>query len=272
MIRRAMSEADVVSGLRIVRDKIQQACSKRPKELSTFQPRLVAVSKTKPKELIIAAYKAGHRYFGENYVQELIDKAHDPDILEQCKEIQWHFIGHLQRNKVNKVVNIPGLHLVETVDSEKLANTINDQYGKLLRENRLKVMVQVNTSGEEAKNGCPPKEAAHLVKHIMEKCKNLEFLGLMTIGAFGYDFSLGPNPDFVSLRNCREEVCKSLNMDPSQVELSMGMSNDFEHAVEMGSSNVRVGSSIFGARQRKESSSADEKLAKRVEEVKIDNN
>ncbi|XP_071455137.1 pyridoxal phosphate homeostasis protein isoform X2 [Hetaerina americana] len=241
------------------------------KELSIFEPRLVAVSKTKPKDLIIAAYDAGQRNFGENYVQELVEKANDPEILEKCREIRWHFIGHLQRNKVNKIINIPGLYMVETVDSEKLANSINDQYGKLGYGDLLNVMVQVNTSGEEGKSGCTPQEAPALAKHILEKCKHLNFFGLMSIGIFGYDNSLGPNPDFQSLRNCREKVCQELGLTVSQVELSMGMSDDFEHAIEMGSSNIRVGSSIFGHRPPKELPPT-EALCKAVEDVKLDNN
>ncbi|XP_046383958.1 pyridoxal phosphate homeostasis protein [Ischnura elegans] len=272
MIRRAMSEAEVAKCLRSVFERIQNACTNRPQELSNFEPRLVAVSKTKPKELIIAAYDAGQRSFGENYVQELVEKANDPEILEKCQEIRWHFIGHLQRNKVNKIVDIPGLFVVETVDSAKLASAINDQFEKRGHRGLLNVMVQVNTSGEEEKSGCPPDEAPVLAKHILEKCKNLNFLGLMTIGVYGYDLSLGPNPDFQCLRNCREKVCQELGLTSSQVELSMGMSNDFEQAIEMGSSNVRVGSLIFGDRTPKVTQQEEEQLTQAVGDVKLDNN
>lgn len=96
------------------------------------------------------AYNAGQRHFGENYVNELSDKASDPLILEKCKDIKWHFIGHLQTNKINKLLGSPGLFMVETVDSEKLADNLNKQWLKYRKEKeRLRVMVQVNTSGEQ---------------------------------------------------------------------------------------------------------------------------
>lgn len=85
----------------------------------------MAVSKTKPIETIIEAYNAGQRHFGENYVQELVDKANSLEILENCKDIKWHFIGHLQTNKINKVMKLPGLYMIETIDSEKMAEAVS---------------------------------------------------------------------------------------------------------------------------------------------------
>lgn len=121
-------------------------------DLPQISPRLVAVSKIKPAALIIQAYEAGQRDFGENYVNELAEKASDPSILEKCKDIKWHFIGHLQNNKINKLLGSPGLFIVETVDSEKLADNLNKQWPKYRKEEeKLKVMVQVNTSAEEGK-------------------------------------------------------------------------------------------------------------------------
>ncbi|KAK2588645.1 hypothetical protein KPH14_006411 [Odynerus spinipes] len=213
----------------------------------------VAVSKYKPPELIIAAYEAGQRHFGENYVNELMEKANNPSILEKCKEIQWHFIGHLQRNKVNKIVNIPNLYVIETVDNEKIATALDNAVAKVNEnDSKLKVMVQVNTSDEEAKSGCEVAEISKLVKYILENCKHLEFMGLMTIGIYGYDISKGPNPDFLCLKKCREDVCKELGLDIKKVELSMGMSTDYEHAVILGSTNIRVGTAIFGDRPTKD--------------------
>lgn len=111
------------------------------------------MSKTKPADLVIEAYDAGQRHFGENYVQELLDKGTNKDILDKCKEIKWHFIGHLQSNKVNKVLQVPNLYLVETVDSEKLATTLNKSWPKFNANNsKLRVMIQVNTSAEDGKN------------------------------------------------------------------------------------------------------------------------
>lgn len=111
---------------------------------------MVAVGKFKPAELIVEAYEAGQRHFGENYVQEIEEKANHPQILERCKEIKWHFIGHLQSNKINKVLSIPNLFLIETVHKEKLAEQLNKHWPKFTPEGKkLNVMVQVNTSGEE---------------------------------------------------------------------------------------------------------------------------
>ncbi|CAH1785085.1 unnamed protein product [Owenia fusiformis] len=244
-MKRMMSESEVLKSLRNVLSRVSQAMEKRPGNQVT---RLVAVSKTKPVPLIQQAYSGGQRHFGENYVQELEEKGHDATLLEQCAEIKWHFIGHLQRNKVNKVTATPNLYMVETVDSAKLATALNKSWEKLQQENKLNVMVQVNTSGEEQKHGVPPSEVESVVDHVKTKCPALKFNGLMTIGAFDHDLTQGPNPDFIKLKECHTSVCSSLGLNPEEVEISMGMSNDFEHAIELGSTNVRVGSTIFGAR------------------------
>jgi len=211
-------------------------------------PRLVAVSKTKPKEMIIEAYTAGHRHFGENYVQELVEKSNDPEILDKCPEIQWHFIGNCQSNKAKALMSCPKLTIVETVTSSKLASKLNSNAeGK----DKVGVYVQINTSGEANKNGLEPKEGIETVKYILEKCSNLKFCGLMTIGNLGNSMaasSVGENPDFATLCKVRADVSGETNISESDIELSMGMSNDFEEAIKMGSTNVRVGSSIFGAR------------------------
>ncbi|KAK3908874.1 Pyridoxal phosphate homeostasis protein [Frankliniella fusca] len=250
---RKMTESDVVQGLQEVRDRIKTAVLKRPEGSTGIEPRLVAVSKTKPKQLIIAAYNVGQRHFGENYVQELDEKSHDPELLEICPDIRWHLIGHLQRNKVNKVAQMPNLYMVETVDTEKLASALNTSYEKYRKKPdcRLKVMIQVNTSGEEEKSGCSPDMAASLYLFVQEKCPALEAVGLMTIGQYGYDVSNGPNPDFLGLVKCRKEVASKMGVDEHTIELSMGMSTDYADAIELGSTSVRVGTSIFGAREKK---------------------
>lgn len=188
---------------------------------------LVAVSKTKPIEAILEAYEEGQRHFGENYVQELQDKANDKVILDKCKDIKWHFIGHLQSNKVNRVVKLPNLYMIETIDNKKMAEAVNSSWEKnrLNESGKLKVLIQVNTSGEENKSGVDPQEVPALFEHMRENCKALETVGLMTIGEFGYDYSKGPNPDFVSLLEC----AKTINGE--NLELSFGMSDDFEKAV-----------------------------------------
>ena len=213
------------------------------------QPRLVAVSKTKPKEMLIQAYEAGQRDFGENYIQELVEKSQDQEMLSKCPDIRWHFIGNCQTNKVKSLMSCPNLSIIETITSAKLATKINNQLATA--ERTIGVFVQVNTSGEENKNGLEPDSVTETVQHIREKCPKLRFSGLMTIGNLGNSLAISgnrPNPDFEVLRSVRKKVSEQLNVPESEIELSMGMSNDFEEAIKMGSTNVRVGSSIFGAR------------------------
>ncbi|KAK2182899.1 hypothetical protein NP493_331g05041 [Ridgeia piscesae] len=253
MLRRMV---DSGKALVSVLERMTIACRSRPSELCGFQPRLVAVSKTKPAALVAEVYKNGQRHFGENYVNELEEKSKDPQILAECPDIRWHFIGHLQKNKVNKVLrslfsDVTNLFLIETIDSIKLASVVNSHWQKLDKTDTLNVMVQVNTSQEDSKHGCQPADAASVVRHILDNCPKLKFVGLMTIGAFDHDLSQGPNPDFQCLLKCRAKVCEQLHLAADQVELSMGMSHDFEHAIHVGSTNVRVGSTIFGARAYK---------------------
>eukprot|EP00899_Mesostigma_viride_P021263 jgi/Mesvir1/29138/Mv18435-RA.1 len=204
------------------------------------EPRLVAVSKTKPNDMILQAYAAGHRCFGENYVQELVDKA-----ASLPKDISWHFIGHLQSNKAKTLLEgVPNLAMIETVDSAKLADKLNEACRQIGRS-VLPVMIQVNTSGEESKYGVPPGEAVALAQHVSSQCPGLKLVGLMTIGM--PDYSSRPE-DFRCLSDCRRQVGSALGLLEQDLELSMGMSNDFEQAIEMGSTNVRLGSTIFGAR------------------------
>ncbi|KAL8462684.1 hypothetical protein ACS0TY_033635 [Phlomoides rotata] len=239
-----MSAASATDGvaaaaLRSVLQRVKQAAERSGRVSELI--RVVAVSKTKPVTLLRQVYDAGHRCFGENYVQELIDKA--PQLPE---DTEWHFIGNLQSNKVKPLLSgVPNLAVVETVDDEKIANHLNRVAGNIGRK-PLKVMVQVNTSGEESKYGVEPSGCVELAKHVSTNCPNLEFCGLMTIGM--PDYTSTPE-NFKTLGNCRSEVCKALGMAEEQCELSMGMSGDFELAIEMGSTNVRIGSTIFGARE-----------------------
>jgi PLP dependent protein len=163
-------------------------------------------------------------------VNELEEKANDPKILENCKEIRWHFIGHLQRNKVNKVIKLPGLQMIQTIDSEKIAEAVNNAWKthRLETEGKLKVLLQINTSGEAEKNGADPAKVQELFDFINNKCDALQLEGLMTIGAFGYDYSQGPNPDFVCLMECLSHL-----PNPDSLQVSFGMSDDFEQAVRL---------------------------------------
>ncbi|KAI8474550.1 MAG: hypothetical protein J3K34DRAFT_366172 [Monoraphidium minutum] len=228
----------VADALRDVAQRVEAAGAKAG---HAKPPRLVAVSKTKPAEAVKEAYDAGHRTFGENYVQELLDKA--PQLPS---DIQWHFIGHLQSNKVKSLVEgVPNLAMVETVDSAKLADRLDRCAGAAGRTTPLAVAVQVNTSGEESKHGVEPSEAVALAAHVATACPHLRLAGLMTIGM--PDYSSRPE-NFECLSKCRSEVAAALGLDPNDLELSMGMSGDYESAISMGSTNVRVGSTIFGAR------------------------
>ena len=166
--------------------------------------RLVAVSKTKPPALIEEAYRAGQRTFGENYIQEIVEKA--PQLPA---DIHWHFIGHIQSNKVKLLVtSVPGLSFVESVDSEKLARKLNQAVADAGRD-PLKVLVQVNTSGEESKNGVQPgEEVVQLSKFILDQCPHLVFRGLMTIGM--PDYTSRPE-NFTCLDTCRQQVAAATN-------------------------------------------------------------
>ncbi|XP_006000351.1 pyridoxal phosphate homeostasis protein [Latimeria chalumnae] len=259
MWRAVMSE-EVGRALKAVLERVQQAAAGRAQDLPAIQPRLVAVSKTKPADMVIEAYKHGQRNFGENYVQELLEKASNPQILSTCTEIKWHFIGHLQKNNVNKLIAVPNLFMLETVDSIKLADKVNNSWQKKEALEKLKIMVQLNTSGEANKHGLPPEETVSTVEHIMSKCPHLEFVGLMTIGRFGHDLSMGSNPDFEILIARRKELCEQLHVPIENVELSMGMSTDFEHAIHVGATNVRVGSTIFGERDYSNKSTCDKSV------------
>lgn len=214
---------------------------------ATQAVRLVAVSKTKSVGCLQNAYDLGVRVFGENYVQEAVGKA--PQLPQ---DIRWHFIGHLQSNKAKEIVTgIPGLDYVETVDTTKLADKLNAAVQASSRADRpLNVLVQVNTSGEESKSGVEP-EAPHaeaIAEHIRGKCPHLIFRGFMTIGM--PDFTSTP-ANFECLAAVRKRVAEKFELDAASLELSMGMSGDYEAAIAMGSTNVRVGSTIFGKRAPK---------------------
>lgn len=238
-IRRMSTESstvDIGSNLEYVRDRVKAVSVEgRP-------VRLVAVSKTKPIELLQQAYDAGQRVFGENYVQELVDK-----VPQLPSDVTWHFIGPLQSNKANLLVGAFGNDIqrltIETVASTKLANKLNKAVqDKVESGDCLRVMVQVNTSGEDTKSGLEAgSELIDLCKHIVNECPRLKIVGLMTIGAPGDDTC------FDRLVAYRQQVQDELGLE-GPIELSMGMSGDFEVAIQKGATNVRVGSTIFGER------------------------
>lgn len=240
----AETAEDVVANLNDINKRISQLVDRLQLKK---RPCLVAVSKIKPTSLIKACYDQGHRDFGENYAQELMTKAEE--LRSVCPEIRWHFIGHLQENKAKKLVTVVGSQLesIETVDSQKLAKTLNK--AATSQKTPLRVMIQVNTSGEESKSGVVPEEVVSLAQFIVKETPQLNLAGLMTIGQYEPNpDNPDDQPDFVALVQCREKVASALGVELDSLELSMGMSHDFEKAIEFGSTSVRVGSSIFGKR------------------------
>lgn len=202
--------------------------------------RLVAVSKRVSDERLRAAVAAGQRLFGENYLQEAEEKIAR---LDPAGELSWHFIGHLQSNKARAAVE--HFAMVETVDRLKLATLLDRQAGAAGRE--LAVLLQVNVGGEEQKSGVAPAEAGKLLAAI-SNLSALRVTGLMTMPPWSADPEAS-RPHFRRLRLLAEElVGQGLLGSHGPPELSMGMSGDFEVAVEEGATLVRVGTAIFGPR------------------------
>ncbi|KAJ2756185.1 hypothetical protein GGI19_001076 [Coemansia pectinata] len=229
---------EIEANLADVGDAVQRSSSVN----STHPPRLVAVSKYKPASDILAAYNNGQRHFGENYVQELCEKA-----AELPSDINWHFIGRIQSNKCKALAAVSNLWAVETIDSEAKARKLNDAWESAGHPHALNVFIQVNTSDEESKGGVEQHQVEGVACTIAEECKKLRLLGLMTIGSIEGSHQC-PNPDFLRLCQLRDDLNAKLGLN---LELSMGMSDDFEHALELGATNVRVGSRIFGSRAPK---------------------
>lgn len=218
-----------------IRQEIREVCKKvgrDPEEIT-----IVAVTKTIPVEKIKEAVSAGIYDIGENRVQELLDKKR---FLENVK---WHFVGHLQTNKVKYIVDF--VHLIHSVDSIKLALEIEKRAQKINRI--VDILIEVNTSGEETKYGVKPEEAVELVKQISERCNFIRIKGLMTVAAYM------PNPEdvrpmFRLLRQLRDEIGRFNFRNVEMKHLSMGMSNDYLIAIEEGATIIRIGTAIFGPR------------------------
>ncbi|PSK78865.1 YggS family pyridoxal phosphate enzyme [Candidozyma auris] len=243
---------------RLLTMSVERASAERAAELATnydnvlskvqnmsqeHRVRLVAVSKLKPASDILALYDHGVRHFGENYVQEMISKA-----KELPKDIKWHFIGGLQTGKCKDLgKGIENLFAVETLDSLKKVRKLESarESAKLPPIN---VYLQINTSNEEQKAGYTLQNVDEIYETVeyLQQSKTLIFKGLMTIGSFAESTSdSGVNQDFSRLAALKKQLDEKFSLD---LELSMGMSNDFEAAIEQGSTSVRVGTSIFGAR------------------------
>jgi pyridoxal phosphate enzyme (YggS family) len=235
----------------------------------------VLVSKLKPASDILALHAAAPpaapdaaprpraEHFGENYAQELQAKA-----AALPRTVKWHFVGGLQANKARALAaGVPNLWCVSGVDSARKADLLDRGRAAAVEararergegrgaeededegERRLRVKIQVNTSGEAQKAGVAPADAPALARHVVERCPHLRLAGLMTVGAVARSADGAENEDFRALARARDDVAAALGVPAAGLELSMGMSADFEAAVAMGSDEVRVGSSIFGER------------------------
>lgn len=218
-----------------VKSRIEAAARKVGRDPAEIT--LVAVSKTLPADYIKEAAEAGQVDFGENYVQELRAKAEELD----GEELRWHFIGHLQRNKVKY---LPGMaHLIHSVDSPELAKEIAKQFAKR-GGHTADVLVEVNVAGEMSKAGIDPEGLQELLKEL-DRLPELNLQGLMTMPPFADDPE-DSRPYFKTMVELRDNYSNSLGLKLK--ELSMGMSSDYEVAVEEGATIVRVGTAIFGSR------------------------
>ncbi len=204
---------------------------------SAEQVRLVAVGKTQPVERIRQAIASGVDIIGENYIQEAREKF---DRLHQIP-VQWHFIGHLQRNKAKYAVRM--FDLIHTVDSLRLARELDEQARKI--DKVQPILVQVNNSGEQTKSGIEEAQASALVQDILNM-RHLRLQGLMTMPPY-FNAPEKARPYFASLRKLRDRLVDQCHVPLA--DLSMGMTGDFEVAIEEGATLVRIGTALFGARR-----------------------
>ena len=224
----------IKENLETIRKKIRISAEKsnrNPEEI-----KLVAVSKTRPIEDILSAYNASQKAFGENYAQDFKAKAEE---LNNC-DIEWHFIGHLQRNKVKYV--LPYVHMIHTLDSIKLAEEISKR-----TEKPIKCLIEINIGNENSKYGIKQENIFDFLRKI-SIFRKVKITGLMTIPPYSENPELS-RPYFKQLRLILDKI-NAENIYKNQLtELSMGMSSDFEIAIEEGATIVRVGSAIFGIRK-----------------------
>ena len=218
-----------------VRENIQKACEKAGR--SPQEVTLIAVSKTKPLFMLEEAYEAGARDFGENKVQEILEK--HPKMPEDAR---FHMIGHLQRNKVKQV--LPHAVLIHSVDSYRLAEQISQEAGKL--GITAKILLEVNVAKEESKFGMMPEDVEEMAGQIAA-LPHLQIEGLMTIAPFVDDPEKN-RPVFRKLYQLSVDIKKKNIDNVSMSVLSMGMTGDYQVAVEEGATMIRVGTGIFGAR------------------------
>ncbi|PKN18998.1 MAG: YggS family pyridoxal phosphate-dependent enzyme [Deltaproteobacteria bacterium HGW-Deltaproteobacteria-6] len=228
-------ETAIVSNIRMIRERIAAAATRAGRDPGGIQ--LMAVSKTVPPERIRDAMDAGITLFGENYVQEAREK-----IPAIGHTVSWHMIGHLQTNKVKYVINL--FDWIHSVDRLELARELDKRAGRNNR--KLNALMEVNVSGEESKSGVEASLALDLVRQI-SVLPNLNVRGLMTMPPYSDDPETS-RPYFQALRRLRDEINSAAVPNIRMDELSMGMTDDFEVAIEEGATIIRVGRAIFGER------------------------
>ncbi len=226
---------NISDNLARINERIRAAAEKAGRDPASV--RLVAVSKTRPAADIIEAFRAGQTVFGENYIQELV-----PKLAEVHETVQWHVIGHLQSNKVKYIAG--QVALIHSVDRMSLAQEIDRQWGKLGKT--CDVLIQVNISGEATKSGTTEAGAVQLVRECA-LLPNVRVRGLMTMPPF-FDAPEAARPYFTELRRLSGAVAAEQIAGVDMAELSMGMSGDFEAAIQEGATLVRIGTAIFGKR------------------------
>lgn len=216
-------------------ERLQQACEQAQRSLTDVK--LLAVSKTKPAAMVADCYRLGQRSFGENYLQDALEKI---AALQHLSGIEWHFIGPIQSNKTRPIAT--HFHWVETLCRDKIAQRLNDQRPSGIPP--LNVLLQINISGEEQKAGIPPSAAEELAKQV-EQLPQLTLRGLMCIPENTHD-----EPALISQFEQMKNLFQQLQQSYPQMDtLSMGMSGDMALAIGHGSTQVRIGTDIFGARQ-----------------------
>lgn len=225
----------IKDNIMLVQQKIDAACKKVSR--STEDVTLITVSKTKPVSMLLEAYEAGARDFGENKVQELTDK-----IPKMPSDVRWHMIGHLQRNKVKYIVD--KVYLIHSVDSLRLAEEISKE--ALKKQVNVNILIEVNVALEESKFGTTSEEVVALVEQI-SKLPGISIKGLMTIAPFVEDAEEN-RKYFSKLKQLSVDIMQKNIDNVSMNVLSMGMTGDYEVAVEEGATYVRVGTGIFGER------------------------
>ncbi|CAM4299627.1 YggS family pyridoxal phosphate-dependent enzyme [Vibrio agarivorans] len=229
--------SSIQQNIELITSQIKSAEQKCGRARDSVQ--LLAVSKTKPNQAILEAAQAGHQLFGENYVQEGVDKVQFFNQNHPELAIEWHFIGPIQSNKTRHVAE--HFAWVHTIDRAKTAQRLNDQRPEGMPP--LQVLLQVNTSGESSKSGLDAEQVFELAE-LISRLPNLKLRGLMSIPAnvTDYDSQLAAFTELAALKD------KLHALYPSVDTLSMGMSGDMEAAIEAGSTIVRIGTAIFGAR------------------------